>query len=109
MLDNVVHVPRGRLQLRLGEFGGRYSSIQMWTQQLTPDAIYGIYQMGPTQAKHDIFTTIAKWLNINVSFTGSASVPGNTAAANDMHRAHKEAASIYESGDKDVRHLISRL
>jgi hypothetical protein len=110
VLDNVVHVPRGRLQLRLGEFGGRYSSIQMWTQQLTPDAIYGIYQMGPTQAKHDIFTTVAKWLNINVTFTGSA--PGEaipTAAANDMHRARSEAASIYDSGDKDVRHLISRL
>ncbi len=110
VLDNVVHVPRGRLQLRLGEFGGRYSSIQMWTQQLTPDAIYGIYQMGPTQTQHDIFTTVAKWLNINVTFTGSA--PGEaipTAAANDMRRAHNEAASIYESGDKDVRHLISRL
>lgn len=110
VLDNVVHVPRGRLQLRLGEFGGRYSSIQMWTQQLTPDAIYGIYQMGPTQAKHDIFTTISKWLNINVTFTGSApGEPVPTAAANDMTRAHSEAASIYDSGDKDVRHLISRL
>jgi hypothetical protein len=63
------------LVLRLGEsggFGGRYSSVQMWNQQLTPDVIYGIYMMGPTQAQHNIFTDISKWLNLNVSFTGSA-------------------------------------
>lgn len=75
VLDNVVQVPRRQLKLRLGEnggFGGRYSSVQMWGTQLTPDVIYGIYQMGPTQASADVFTTIAKWLNINVSFTGGA-------------------------------------
>jgi len=75
VLDSVVSVPRGNLKLRLGEyggFGGRYSSVQMWSQQLTPDVIYGIYMMGPTQAQHNIFTDISKWLNLNVSFTGSA-------------------------------------
>lgn len=78
VLDNVVRVPTSTahpLVLRLGEsggFGGRYSSVQMWNQQLTPDVIYGIYMMGPTQAQHNIFTDISKWLNLNVSFTGSA-------------------------------------
>jgi hypothetical protein len=72
VLDNVLQVPRGPLQLRLGNFGGRYSSVQMWSAQLTPDVIYGIYQMGPTQTQHSIFTDIAKYLNLNVSFTGSA-------------------------------------
>jgi hypothetical protein len=76
VLENVLEVPRGPLRLRLGEsggFGGRYSSVQMWSQQLTPDVIYGIYQMGPTQTQHDIFTEVAKYLNLNVSFTGPAS------------------------------------
>lgn len=75
VLDNVVNIPRGPLKLRLGEsggFGGRYSSIQMWNQQLTPDVIYGIYQMGPVQTKHDLFSTLSRWLNINVTYTGSA-------------------------------------
>lgn len=72
VLDNVLQVPRGPLALRLGQFGGRYSSVQMWSAQLTPDVIYGIYQMGPTQTQHSIFTDIAKYLNLNVSFTGSA-------------------------------------
>jgi hypothetical protein len=75
VLENVLNVPRGPMKLRLGEnggFGGRYSSVQMWNQQLTPDVIYGIYQMGPTQTQHDIFTEVAKYLNLNVSFTGSA-------------------------------------
>jgi len=76
VLDNVLNVPRGDLKLRLGEkggFGGRYSAVQMWNQQLTPDLIYSIYQMGPSQTKHDIFTDIAKWLGINVNFTGVSS------------------------------------
>jgi hypothetical protein len=73
VLDNVVNVPRGPLKLRLGEmggFGGRYASVQMWNQQLTPDVIYGIYQMGPTQVTGNIFTDIAKYLGLNVRFTG---------------------------------------
>jgi len=76
VLDNVLKVPTGELKLRLGEnggFGGRYSAVQMWNQQLTPDVIYGIYQMGPSQTKHDIFTDIAKWLGLNVNFTGVSS------------------------------------
>ena len=73
VLANVLNVPRGPLVLRLGEnggFGGRYSSVQMWGQQLTPDVIYGIYQMGPIQTKHNIFTDLASFLNISVRFTG---------------------------------------
>jgi hypothetical protein len=98
VLDNVLNVPRGPLKLRLAEnggFGGRYSSIQMWNQQLTPDVIYGIYQMGPTQASHDIFTTIAKWFNLNVSFTGSA--PGQpismSTPANPLTALYREAGA----------------
>lgn len=81
VLNNVVHVPRNQLKLRLGEsggFGGRYSSVQMWNQQLTPDVVYGIYQMGPTQDTHSIFTDIAKLLGINVTYlssTGANSSP----------------------------------
>lgn len=74
VLDNVLNVPRGQLKLRLGEhggFGGRYSAIQMWNQQLTPDLVYGIYQMGPTQTQHGIFADLAKFLNINITFTGT--------------------------------------
>lgn len=82
VLDNILSVPQGELVLRLGEsggFGGRYSSVQMWNQQLTPDVIYGVYQMGPTQTKRSIFTDFAKYFNLNVSFTGSSpggSLPG---------------------------------
>jgi hypothetical protein len=79
VLDNVVNVPRTQLKLRLGEnggFGGRYSSVQMWNQQLTPDVIYGIYQMGPTQNTHSIFTDIAKMLGINVTYLSSTGVHG---------------------------------
>jgi hypothetical protein len=86
VLDSTVHVPRGPLALRLGAFGGfggRYSSVQMWNQQLTPDVIYGIYMMGPTQTQHNIVTDITKYLNLNVSFTGSAPgqpIPGGNSA-----------------------------
>ena len=76
VLDNVLLVPSGKLKLRLGEsggFGGRYSSVQMWSQQLTPDVIYSIYQMGPSQTQRDIFTDLAKWFGFNVSFLGTAS------------------------------------
>lgn len=71
MLDSVVQIPRGDVFLSLGAFGGRYSSVQMWTQQLTPDVIYGIYMMGPTQTKHNIITDVSKFLGVNVTFTGS--------------------------------------
>ena len=75
VLDNVLNVPRGDLRLRLGDnggFGGRYSCVQMWNQQLTPDVIYGIYQMGPTQKKHNIFTDLASFFNLNIRFTGTS-------------------------------------
>lgn len=95
VLDNVVNVPRGPLQLRLAEnggFGGRYSSIQMWNQQLTPDVIYGIYQMGPTQVQHNIFRDLAKFLNINVTFTGSA--PGQPIVGGGDEPACKDPMSV---------------
>jgi hypothetical protein len=83
VMDTNVNVPKGDLVVSLGKyggFGGRYSSVQMWNQELTPDVIYGIYMMGPTQTQHNIFTDIAKYFNINVSFTGSlpGSVPDTT-------------------------------
>jgi hypothetical protein len=79
VLKNVLNVPRGPLQLRIGgsqSFGGRYSSVQMWNQQLTPDLIYGIYQMGPSQTRRDVFTDLAKFFGLNVTFTGPT--PGST-------------------------------
>jgi hypothetical protein len=107
VLDNVLSVPRGPLRLRLGEnggFGGRYSSVQMWNQQLTPDVIYGIYQMGPTQAQHDIFTEIAKYLNLNVSFTGSA--PGQpiptAGGGNPFQQLSSEVGSVYGAASADA-------
>lgn len=109
VLSNVVHVPRGQLKLRLGEsggFGGRYSSVQMWSQQLTPDVIYGIYQMGPTQARHDIITDVTKYLNLNVSFTGSAPgqpIPGGAggAPANPFAGLSSDFSSMYQSASAD--------
>lgn len=111
VLENVLNVPRGPLVLRLGEsggFGGRYSSVQMWNQQLTPDVIYGIYQMGPTQAQHNIFTDVAKYFNLNVSFTGSAPgqpVPGSATSqppSNPFGQLYNEASSAYSSASSDV-------
>lgn len=74
VLDSVVQVPSGDLFLTLGNFGGRYSSVQMWNQQLTPDVIYGVYMAGPAQTQHNVLTDITKYLGINVTFTGS--IPG---------------------------------
>jgi len=79
VLDSILQVPMGDIYLSLGSFGGRYASVQMWNVQLTPDVIYGVYQMGPTQTKRSIFTDFAKYFNLNVSFTGSSpggSLPG---------------------------------
>ena len=81
VLPNVLSVPNGKLKLRLGEnggFGGSYSTVQMWNQQLTPDVIYGIYQMGPTQTEFNIFNYLASLVGINVSFTAPS--PGVSAA-----------------------------
>jgi hypothetical protein len=114
VLDSVVQVPRGNLKLRLGEyggFGGRYSSVQMWSQQLTPDVIYGIYMMGPTQAQHNIFTDVSKWLNINVSFTGSAPgqpIPGAAGPPpNPFGALSADFNSLYSSASADVSSLYS--
>lgn len=114
VLENSIHVPRGNLKLRLGEnggFGGRYSSVQMWSSQLTPDAIYGIYMMGPTQADRNIFTDFAKWLNLNVSFTGSApGEPINVAAPkNPFGTIQSDAQSAYASAQSQGSALIARL
>jgi len=78
ILDSILQVPVGNnpCYLSLGEFGGRYASVQMWNQQLTPDVIYGIYMMGPSQAQHSIITDISKFMGLNVTFTGST--PGQT-------------------------------
>jgi hypothetical protein len=105
VLDNVIQIPRRQLKLRLGEnggFGGRYSSVQMWGVQLTPDVIYGIYQMGPTQASTDIFTTIAKWLNINVSFTGGAPGQDRTAGCGSNIPSMASLQSYYNQMDKSI-------
>jgi hypothetical protein len=119
VLDGVVNVPRGDLRLVVGAaggFGGRISSIQMWSTQLTPDVIYGIYQMGPTQARHDLFTDIAKWFNINASFTApgvDTKVPADflgglsTSLTNAGHAAQ---GSLHEVlGDANLQSLCARL
>jgi hypothetical protein len=118
VLDSVVQVPRGNLRLRLGEyggFGGRYSSVQMWSQQLTPDVIYGIYMMGPTQAQHNVITDVSKWLGINVSFTGSAPgqpIPGQAGAppnpfASLYSTVSADVSSMYSSASADVTSMYS--
>jgi hypothetical protein len=71
ILDSILQVPNAACFLSLGAFGGRYASVQMWNQQLTPDVIYGIYMMGPSQAQHNIITDISKFLGLNVTFSGS--------------------------------------
>lgn len=112
VLENVVHVPRQPLQLRLGDnggFGGRYSRVQMWSTQLTPDAIYGIYQLGPDPVSHNIFAGIASLLNLDVTFTGSA--PGqpvsSTVPSNPFTAFEAQAKSAYSSISSDVQSAYS--
>ena len=128
VLDNVVEVPRQQLALNLadqtgvnqlassgsgptGGFGGRISSVQMWGQQLTPDVIYGIYQMGPTQTQHSIFTDFAKYFNLNVSFTGSA--PGQPLASqaniNPFGALYNQGSQTVQNGYGQVSNLTSSL
>ena len=114
VFSNMLKVPRGPLSVRLGEFGGfggRYSSVQMWNQQLTPDTIYGIYMMGPTQSQHNILTDISKYLNLNVSFTGSA--PGQpiqtTAPSNPFGQIGSTATQAYGSAQQDYSSIMQRL
>jgi len=113
VLDSAVNVPRGQLELRMceaGGFGGRVSSVQMWGAQLTPDVIYGIYMMGPTQAQHNIFTDVAKWLNLNVSFTGSA--PGQPvtpqAPTNPFQSMYQQGSAGLQSVEQSASSLMSR-
>jgi hypothetical protein len=117
VLDNTVFVPRGPLALRLGAyggFGGRYSSVQMWSQQLTPDVIYGIYMMGPTQTQHNVITDITKYLNLNVTFTGSAPgqpIPGSNSMppANPFAAMSQTAQSGWATASADASALYQRL
>jgi hypothetical protein len=104
VLDNVLDIPRGKLKLMLGgrhSFGGRYASVQMWNQQLTPDAIYALYQMGPTQTQNDVFTTVSKWLNINVAFSGT--LPGESSIFGPTQSFFKkECGSAYSDIKSDI-------
>jgi hypothetical protein len=118
VLDSTVFVPRGPLALRLGAyggFGGRYSAVQMWSQQLTPDVIYGIYMMGPTQTKHNVITDITKYLNLNVSFTGSAPgepIYGGAGAAppsNPFTAMSQSVQSGWSTASSDASALYQRL
>ena len=113
VLDNVIHVPRGPLRLRLGEsggFGGRYASVQMWNQQLTPDVIYGIYQMGPTQGQHNIVTDITKYLDLNVRFTGPGvdGTASTAAVSNPFQQMYSASSSDLASAEASVRGMMSR-
>jgi hypothetical protein len=112
VLENVIHVPRQPLHLRLGEnggFGGRYSHIQMWSTQLTPAAIYGVYQLGPNPVSQNIFAGIASLLNLDVTFTGSA--PGqpvsSTVPSNPFAAMGSSAQSAYSSLSSDVQSAYS--
>lgn len=118
ILGNQLSVPRGPLIFQMGEFGGfggRYSSAQMWSTQLTPDVIYGIYMMGPTQSQHNILTDISKYLNLNVSFTGSA--PGQpiptAASSNPFSQIGAAAKQAYggaaSSISQDYSSIMQRL
>jgi hypothetical protein len=105
VLDSVVNVPRQPLELRMcdaGGIGGRISSVQMWSAQLTPDVIYGIYMMGPSQVQHNIFTDVAKWLNLNVSFTGST--PGE---ATQTQAPTNPFQGMYNTGAQGVQGMSS--
>jgi hypothetical protein len=114
VFGSILSVPRGPLIFKLGAFGGfggRYSSVQMWNTQLTPDTIYGIYMMGPTQSQHNILTDISKYLNLNVSFTGSA--PGQpiqtVAPSNPFGQIEATASQAYGSAQQDYSSLMQRL
>ena len=114
VFNSILHVPRGPLIFKLGAFGGfggRYSSVQMWNTQLTPDTIYGIYMMGPTQSQHNILTDISKYLNLNVSFTGSA--PGQpiqtVAPSSPFGQISSTASQAYGSAQQDYSSMMQRL
>jgi hypothetical protein len=109
VLENVVNVPRGPLQLRLGEnggFGGSYSSVQMWSQQLTPDVIYSLYQMGPSQSQYNIFTDLTKYLNLGARYTpGEPNGSANTSCSKSAGQMASDLSSDMHSAEK---YLMSR-
>jgi hypothetical protein len=112
ILDNVIHIPRQPLHLRLGDnggFGGRYSHVQMWSTQLTPDAIYGIYQLGPSPISHNIFAGLSGLLNLDVTFSGSA--PGqpvkSTVPANPWSAMEASAKSAYSGVSSEFQSAYS--
>lgn len=103
VLDSVVSVPHGKLSLRMGDyngFGGRVSYAQMWASQLTPDTIYGIYQMGPARAPTNLFQRLAKYLDLNVAFTGPA--PGDRTPATASQMSGDPFASMYQTARTDI-------
>jgi hypothetical protein len=105
VLDNVIQIPRTKLALRLGDyggFGGRYATVQMWGQQLTPDAIYSLYMMGPASRKHDIFRDLKNLLNINVSYTAPPTSTTNTAPGTSAY------SQLYAEGQSLEQSLMSR-
>jgi hypothetical protein len=81
-------------------FGGRVSYVQMWASQLTPDAIYGIYQMGPARTQTNLFKRLAKWLDVDVTFTGPA--PGERAPASVGQISGDPLASLYQTARADA-------
>lgn len=92
VLPTVVYVPSGALVMRTGQFGGRYSRIQVWNKQLTPDVVYGIYQAGPSQTGDNLFSRLTKMFNLNVDFLGT----DLTATCNALAL---EAANIQATGE----------
>jgi hypothetical protein len=69
----------------------------MWNQQITPDVIYGIYMMGPTQTQHNIFTDISKFLGINVTFSGSVPGKKDIEIKNPFDEVQDEACSAMQT------------
>lgn len=107
ILDNVVNVPRSPLKLRLGEnggFGGRYSSVQMWGSQLTPDVIYGLYMMGPSTQKYDPLKSLENLFNLNVTFMNS----GSSASTSTSTSTSQLLQQSQQQPPNQVMALISR-
>jgi hypothetical protein len=96
VLPTVVYVPSGALVMRTGQFGGRYSRIQMWNQQLTPDVIYGIYQAGPSQFGDNIFARFFKLFKINVDFSGTDMTATCNALASETLNAQATGQALME-------------
>lgn len=99
VLENVLTVPRQKLQLRLGEFGGVYSRVQMWNVQITPDVIYRIYQQGPRPSSHSFITWFAQLFNINVTFTGPHDAGNAHSGGGGGKKGGKKGGGCKESPD----------